>query len=207
MEAIQASNTWLVFDMGGVLINLNVPACIKRFQGILGDNYSKLGLEGNGEGIGMMEKFEKGLVGADEFINYILTYSRPATSPEDIVKAWNLMLADIPDERIAMLKSLKAAGYRLFLLSNTNSIHWKHICDHYDISGIFEQTFLSFEVHCSKPDPEIFKIVEKETGSTPSDIVYVDDLEDNRKAAQKLGWATFPSMEELFKQSICASMG
>lgn len=194
----QTNRSWLIFDMGGVLMNHNIPACIKRFQEILGDNYPKLGLEGNGEGTGLMEKFEKGLVGDDEFVASILKYSMPGTSNEDIIKAWNLMHADIPRERISMLRKLKAAGYRLGLLSNSNVLHWKDICDNYDLDGIFEHTFLSFAEHCTKPDRQIFRIVEERTGASPSELTFIDDLEANRKAAQELGWSTYCSIEELY---------
>lgn len=183
--------------MGGVLMEHNIPACIQHAREILGKNFSILGLEGDGEGTGLMKNFECGFVGEEEFVGTILKYSRPGTTCEEIITTWNLMHAGIPAERIAKLRQLKSEGYRLFLLSNCNEIHWKDICDNYDIEGIFEDVFLSFREHCSKPDEKIFHLVEQRTGASGAGIMFVDDLAANREAAQKLGWTTIESMESL----------
>lgn len=190
-------NKYLVFDMGGVLMKHDIPACIQRAREILGKNFSILGLGNDGEGIGLMEKFEKGFVGADEFVNTILEYSRTGTTSDEIIRTWNLMHAGIPEDRISTLRRLKGEGYGLSLLSNCNAIHWKDICDNYDIEGIFDEVFVSFREHCSKPDGKIYHIVEQRLGVSGSDIVFIDDLEANRETAQKRGWTTYGSLDEL----------
>lgn len=185
--------------MGGVLMKHNIPACIERFKEILGENYSRLGLKGNGEGTGMMESFEKGSITADEFVQKILKYSKKGTTADEIILAWNLMHAGIPQERIDMLRELKEDGYRLYLLSNSNSIHWKDICDNYSIDGMFEDVFLSFVEHCLKPDEKFFRTVERRIDPSGEQILFIDDLAANRCAAEKLGWRVCSSIEELRK--------
>lgn len=191
----------LVFDMGGVLMKHNIPACIARFKEILGENFDKLGLGNDGEGTGIMEQFEKGLIGQEEFIDFILSFAKEGTSRKDIIDAWNLMHAGIPEERIDMLHTLKEDGYTLFMLSNNNEIHWRDVCENYNLDGIFDDVFLSFREHCSKPDERIFRTLMDRTGHKASELVFIDDLEANRIAAEKLGWRSSPSIEDIFQKT------
>ena len=54
----------IILDMGGVLMNHNMPECIARFTDILGKENMKtiLGLASNGEGTAdsLMEQYERG---------------------------------------------------------------------------------------------------------------------------------------------------
>ena len=54
----------IILDMGGVLMQHNMPECIRRFQEMLGNRVMQnvLGLASNGEGIEdtLMEQYEKG---------------------------------------------------------------------------------------------------------------------------------------------------
>ena len=112
----------IILDMGGVLMLHNMPECIKRFQAMLGTRVMQnvLGLGFNGEGIEdtLMEQYEKGDVSTDEFVDTILQYASQETTREEVIAAWNSMHGGIPLERLEQIKRWKAAGHRLFLLSN-----------------------------------------------------------------------------------------
>ena len=43
----------IVFDLGGVLINLNVPRCVDNFKRLMGEEYVRtvLGIDDEGEGV------------------------------------------------------------------------------------------------------------------------------------------------------------
>ena len=62
----------IILDMGGVLMNHNMPECIARFRDILGEENMKqiLGLSSNGEGTSdsLMEQYERGDISTDTFI-------------------------------------------------------------------------------------------------------------------------------------------
>jgi len=177
----------------------NIPGCIARFGEILEEDCPLPGPGGCGEWTGLLDRFEKGLAGTEEFTDTILARSRPGTTAEDVVEAWNLMHAGIPPERITALQDLKGAGFRLYLLSNNNAIHWKDICDNYHPEMLFDDVFLSFVEHCSKPDEKIYRAVEKRTGLSAADIFFIDDRKDNREAALHIGWETCASLEELME--------
>lgn len=188
----------IVFDMGGVLLPLDVQRCIDSFKKILGPNFCRLGLGSDGERETLMADYEGGRITTDEFVKAILSWCLPGTSEDDVKRAWTDMLTCIPPDRLPFIRSLKARGYRVFLLSNTNELHWDHVIRHTPgFADCFEHMFLSFEVKICKPDVAFFRMATEYIGVPPSGILFVDDLAANRAAAEKAGWTTCESVEEL----------
>ena len=209
----------IIFDLGGVLINLNVPRCIQAFSDLIGEENVRniMGMNKDGEGITsvsiatrqLMKDFERGLVTTDEFIAAILQYAPAGTTSDQIREAWFAMLEDLPQERLDYLAQLRQQGYRLYLLSNGNDLHWTYIDKLYHVSSYFEQVFLSQVMHCAKPEEEIFRRVQETiladnrsphpTNSlSQQPILFVDDLPQNRQAAEHfVSWRTFPDIPSL----------
>lgn len=192
----------IILDMGGVLMQHNMPECIKRFQSMLGNRVMQnvLGLASNGEGIEdtLMEQYEKGEISTDDFITTILQYASQDTTREEVIAAWNTMHGGIPVERLQQIQQWKAAGHRLFLLSNNNELHWEDIHQVYDMS-VFEHCFASHLMHMSKPALNIYEAVDaqlKEWGCTQP-FHFVDDIAINRHVAEILNWKTYPSLADL----------
>ncbi len=193
---------YIVFDLGGVLMQHNREACQRRLTELFGaDNMADiLGHLPNGAGrIGsLMHRYELGDCTTDEFMDTLCAIAVPGTSRQEIIEAWNLIHAGIPDRYTHTLYDLRARGYRLLLLSNNSSLRWQHVLDTADMS-MFEQFFLSFQMHILKPDIRIYRAVNEYIGSIDSPIMFVDDLEPNRLVAESLGWQTFDSVETLLQ--------
>ena len=107
----------IIFDFGDVFINLDkkaTPAALK-----------KLGLEKWSTQIDSLNfNFEKGLITKTDFL-LGLNQLVPNATQEEILDAWNSVLLDFPMYRLEFLEKL-SKKYRLFLLSNTDSIHINH---------------------------------------------------------------------------------
>ena len=192
----------IILDMGGVLMNHNMPECIARFTDILGKENMKtiLGLASNGEGTAdsLMEQYERGDISTDAFIDGIMQYAVRPTTREEIIAAWNTMHGGIPAERLKHIQQWKDAGHRLFLLSNNNELHWEDIFTHYDMS-MFEHCFASHLLHISKPDPRIYQFVDNQlrTWNCETPFHFVDDIAINRLTAEQLGWQTYETIYEI----------
>ena len=192
----------IVLDMGGVIMNHNMPECIARFTDILGEENMKtiLGLASNGEGTtdSLMEQYERGNISTDAFIEGIMQHAQRTTTRQEIIDAWNAMHGGIPQERLQLIQSWKDAGHRLFLLSNNNDLHWHHILSLYDMS-MFEYCFASHLLHMSKPDPRIYEAVDKQLHEWGCEQLFhfVDDIAINREAAEQLGWKTYETIYEV----------
>jgi putative hydrolase of the HAD superfamily len=189
----------IILDMGGVLMNHNMPECIARFTAILGAEKMKfvLGLASNGEGTAnsLMEQYERGEISTEHFVDTILEHAKAGTTREEVIAAWNAMHGGIPAERLQHIRQWKDAGHRLFLLSNNNDLHWHDVFSHYDMS-MFEHCFASHLLHVSKPDPKIYQLVDKQLHewNCEEPFHFVDDILINRQTAQQLGWQTYETI-------------
>ena len=192
----------IILDMGGVLMQHNMPECIARFTAILGEEKMKtiLGLAPNGEGTAdsLMEQYERGDISTDYFVDTILEQAKQGTTREEVIAAWNTMHGGIPAERLQHIQQWKDAGHRLFLLSNNNELHWEDIFSHYDMS-MFEHCFASHLLHISKPDPRIYQFVDNQlrTWNCEPPFHFVDDIAINRLTAEQLGWQTYETIYEI----------
>ncbi|WP_044627651.1 hypothetical protein, partial [Neotamlana nanhaiensis] len=109
----------IVFDLGGVIMNLNVSKTITEFE--------RLGITDIVNNTGhhytdpICSDLETCKLSEDVFIEKIISMSHLNPSPDEIVNVWNTMILDMPEERINILSNLKEK-YNIYLLSNTNSI-------------------------------------------------------------------------------------
>ena len=203
-----------IFDLGGVLIRLNVARCMKAFETLMGEATMQqiLGMDSRGEGVKavsvaskqLMADYEQGLISTDTFVSELLPYCRPGTTRKDIIDAWMSMLGELPAERLDFIDSLRAEGHPVYLLSNGNDLHFNFINETYNLDSHFDGLFLSQRLHLSKPDPLIYEYVQAQIShqlsaiSHQPSIIFIDDLELNRQAAeQTVHWRTFPSIDAL----------
>ena len=174
----------IIFDFGDVFINLKKEHSIEEFK--------KLGLDGPNEDLlTHNDLFEKGKIDELQFVNCFLKYI-PNASLEQITKAWNSVIGDFPLERLEFLQML-STKYRLFLLTNTDSIHinrFEHkvgMSFYTDFYRCFEKVYYSYEMGMRKPDAEIFNAIIRKHDLSPKRTLFVDDKKVNTDAAEALG--------------------
>jgi len=206
-----------IFDLGGVLIHLHVDRCMQAFEALMGEENMRtiLGMDSRGEGVKavsvaskqLMVDFESGLISIDTFVQEVLHYCRPGTTAQEVKDAWMSMLGELPASRLAVIDALRAKGYKTYLLSNGNDLHFEYIDRTYDLSRRFDALFLSQKMHMAKPEAQIYEAVQSAISPSEQDeVIFIDDLEANRLAAeQTVHWRTFSSIDELTKNiPICA---
>jgi len=181
----------IIFDFGVVIINIDPAAVRKRMaeKGIhnVEELHARL-LKDN-----IYHKLETGAIRSEEFRAAIKSIVGMPLSDADIDDAWNAMILDIPRERIKFMTRLKSK-YKLYLLSNTNAIHWEYYdryfqCtyDYPSLSTFFTRAWYSYLMGVRKPDPEIYRMVLEEGHLKSSETVFIDDLRENVDAAAHLG--------------------
>ena len=180
----------IVFDLGGVLVDLDFKAAINGLQKA-GFANVKEQLQTLHQG-GIFQKFELGEMSADEFRTAIRENSTVTLTDEEIDALWNAMLLEIPREKLELILDLRGK-YMVYLLSNTNSIHWDYVCKNafnyrgFRVNDYFEETFLSYEMHLAKPNKAIFEKVLHDANLLPEETLFIDDSEANCKAAEEVG--------------------
>ncbi|MBS1533868.1 MAG: HAD family phosphatase [Bacteroidetes bacterium] len=174
----------IIFDFGDIFINLEKEKAVEEFK--------KLGLDGpNDELLLMNDQFEKGKISEVDFIQGFQKFI-PQADLLEIRKAWNSVIGDFPLYRLEFLQML-SRKYRLFLLTNTDSIHinrFEHMVGmsfFSDFYQCFEKVYYSYEMGMRKPDPAIFSYILNKHDLSPKRTLFVDDKKENTDAAASLG--------------------
>lgn len=183
----------LIFDFGGVLINLDKEACVSRYKQLGVSNVDKL-LD-NYIQSGVFLQFEQGEISLAEFHDKVRQLSGHNISDKDIDDAFCAFLLDIPDKKMQKIKQLRSK-YRIVMLSNTNELHFpmnsgKLVVGDYLISDYFDHCYLSFQMHLSKPDSRIFQALLENEKVLAEECLFLDDGPQNIAAAQKMGFNCF----------------
>lgn len=181
----------IIFDLGGVIIDLDVNSTELAFYELFGKHALALKTVESQENI--FYPFEKGLISDKQFRKRICEKVGENVPDEKIDNAWNAMLGEIPLVRLEFLQMLKQK-YRIFLLSNTNIIHYrafnKILQDAHqmeDLSPYFEHCYYSHEIGMRKPDSEIFDYVLTQNRLVADDTLFLDDTLMHLESAATLG--------------------
>lgn len=195
--------TTLLFDFGGVLVDLDKQACLNAF--------SKLGIIdleqyiSNYAQSGIFLKLEKGQVSPEEFRNEIRKMTDKELSDAEIDNAWNSFLISIPEYKLDFLLELRKK-YRVLMLSNTNAIHFEQRAQEEfskrgkKLEDYFDTCYLSYKLGMAKPDKEIFEHVLENEDAEAHQILFLDDGETNIETARSIGFASYlVSQQEDFR--------
>lgn len=184
----------IIFDLGGVLIDIDYQATEKAFIDLgfedFGEKYSQLNQND------LFDKFEKGEISAQHFINKILPLCPNGTSPNKVVAAWNAMLGEFPKEKIELLQRVKSR-LPIYMLSNTNEIHIPKVYEAWDkvsdlpMSALFDKIYLSFEIGKRKPEVATFNWVCESLKINPETTLFIDDSPQHIEGAKKAGLHTY----------------
>ncbi len=184
----------IIFDLGGVILNIDYQLPVKAFKKLGIENFNELfsqASQGN-----LFNDYETGNISSYDFVNEIKKYLPQNTSDVAIINAWNSILLDLPEERLFSLEKA-AENHRIFLLSNTNALHIESFNQYLlnnlqlpSLEPFFETLYLSYEVGLRKPDLRIFEYVLQDAGLVPERTLFIDDSIQHIQAASELGILT-----------------
>jgi len=185
----------IVFDLGGVLLTLNWREAVRRFR--------SLGLERIEEVLdpyhqkGIFLELEEGRLSEEAFYDAVRAEAGKYISNDDILWGWMGFVKDCPEGKLTMLKDLKARSYKLYLLSNTNPVVMKWALspdfskEGKSLSDYFDRLYLSYQMKCVKPSPEIFRKMIEDSGMHPAETLFIDDGAANVEMGKRLGFKTY----------------
>lgn len=177
----------LIFDFGGVILNINKELTALAFIQIFGKEAVIEVMKS-----GLIENYEKGEISTESFFNTICKLGKKEVERPLLEKAWNAMLLNYEPERIKQLKQLKNT-HRLILLSNTNECHY-HFYENklfnefgINLADIFSSVYLSYSLKLLKPDISIYQKILDIEKITAQETLFVEDTLENAQAAEKIG--------------------
>lgn len=183
----------IIFDFGGVIINIHHDEVEKAFNELGITDFDKLFNKATQTDI--FKKLEIGAISPELFRNTLRKIIGIEIRDQDMDKAWNRIIGNYPPHRIELLKKLKKS-YRLFLLSNTNIIHYDYYIQKfktefgYEFPSLFEKAYWSFKMGERKPDHSAFSFVLKDSNLNANETLFIDDSIQNIDAAKQMGFHT-----------------
>ena len=184
----------IVFDLGGVIMTICQEEAIKRFKSIGFKNvedylnpYTQTDIFGD---------IEEGKISAEQFREKLSELIGKEVTYEECKFAWLGYRQDVPLRNLDILRKLKAQGYKLILLSNTNPfmMSWG-LSGEFDGNGnslesYFDSLYLSYKLGVMKPNKKIFQYIIDNEKIQPGESLFIDDGERNINTARLLGFKT-----------------
>ncbi|AXY76921.1 HAD family phosphatase [Paraflavitalea soli] len=181
----------IIFDLGGVLLNLDMQKTETAFTEMGVKNFKDLFALGHAASF--FREYEVGSINDDEFITALQNLAGIRAERAAVIAGWNAMLRDFPAERIELLIRLKK-NYRIFLFSNTNAIHLTAFQKTYSdafggnlLDTLFEKTWYSHNINRRKPDVKAFEYVLQDAQLLPHETLFIDDALVNVEGARAAG--------------------
>ena len=175
----------IVFDLGNVLIPFDYNILIEKINAIesgLGNKF----IEYYRSNYSIHRNFERGFISEDEFVSKMLNVLENRIDANTFCNYYaNIFRVN---EDVASLLPILKNNYKIFLLSNTDSIHQKYGWQKYDFLKHFDKLILSHEVGAVKPAGKIYRAVEEASGYPSEEHIFIDDIEEYVEAAKNLGW-------------------
>jgi putative hydrolase of the HAD superfamily len=185
----------IVFDLGGVIITLDRDEAVRRFLAAGLHNAEELLDPYHQKGIFL--ELEEGKLSKEEFYDAVRKEAGCDISNEAIDHGWMGFLKEVPELKLQLLENLKAKGYNLYLLSNTNPVvmEWA-LSPAFSPKGksldrYFDKLYLSYQMKCVKPNREIFQKLITDSGIIPSETLFLDDGTANIEMGKTLGFKTY----------------
>lgn len=200
----------IVFDLGGVLLNINPKRTIEAF-GLLGME-QLIGDKGLTYDHDIFYLMEQGKITPDEFREGVRKLLLIDVTNDQIDIAWTAMLLDFPKIRVDLLQKL-SNEFDLYLFSNTNAIHvakYQSIFRNqhgFEVTSLFKKVFHSNEIGYRKPTFESYQEIVLLSGIRPEESLFIDDSLKNVEGAITCGLKGLwlqpgQKVEELFQKYL-----
>ena len=184
----------IIFDFGGVLLNLDFKKSFEAFETLGFNNFDEMFSQHAADDL--FQLLETGKISPAEFYRKLNEIALKPVSNEQLEAAWNVMLQDYRKESLDFLVSLKSK-YNLYLLSNTNEIHYNAFSKklreqtvYNNLESFFVKAYYSHQIHLRKPDIEVFEFVLTDAVIKADETLFIDDSFTNFPQAEKLGIKT-----------------
>lgn len=183
----------IIFDLGGVILNIDYNKTSLAFKEIGFSNFDEY--YSQKEQTSIFNDLETGKISENEFVSKIQENNDSLTH-DQIINAWNSMLLDLPIARIELIKNL-SKKYNIYLLSNTNQIHFqsfiKNIKTVYGediLTPCFSKVYYSHEIGHRKPNKSCFEYVLENAGIPANETLFLDDSIQHIHGASSCGLST-----------------
>jgi putative hydrolase of the HAD superfamily len=196
----------IIFDLGGVILNLDYNLTRTAFEDLGVANFDEMYSQANADML--FQKLETGSISNEDFYVALNNCTGLSLSPLQISTAWNAMLLSFREESLQLIHDIKDK-YKLFLFSNTNYIHLKAFQKIYHererdqpFNNYFSKAYYSCEMLARKPDAASFQMILDQENIKAEDTLFIDDSLQNVETAKAMGFQTIHLTDGLYLENL-----
>lgn len=191
----------IIFDLGGVILNLDYNLTINAFKELGGENFDNLYTQAYQNNL--FDKYETGEMSSEEFVSYLQSFLPDHINDEQVKQAWNKMLLNLPPKRLDLINELRKT-HKVYLFSNTNDLHYKNFNEHlskafgpaFQLNDYFDQAYYSHFVGKRKPNSDAFMTVVNDHKLNKERTLFIDDSIQHVEGAKQTGLMAYHLKDE-----------
>lgn len=183
----------IILDLGGVLVIDRPEESLRRFDS-LGFTEARSLLKPYPRE-GLFPDLELGKISREDFCRIVRERYGHRLTIDEVTWALAGYAGEAELPKLDYLRD-RLSGYRLFLATNTNAfLYHYYLSDRFLPDGtpldrFFDRCYASHLLHLRKPDLRFYRQILEENGLRPEETLYLDDREENIRAAASLGIRT-----------------
>ena len=171
----------VLFDLGNVIAYIDFGA----FWRDLGFRPEEMAPYTEGYTL-FTQQYETGLISTERYLNELCAVFNQQFTTERLTQAFSCIIRN-PVEGIADIIQKLSQTHKTALVSNTNEIHYSHTRSKVPILTVLQKHYLSYQIHSMKPAHGFYDAIIKDQKIFPSQMLFIDDLAENVKAAKYAG--------------------
>jgi len=177
----------IISDFGGVICTFDYRIFCARLAHRIGRDAEEIYAAVYGSDL--HAQFEQGRLTGPEYHRRVMTLFRADVPYAEFFPMYGDIFTEIPGT-CEMLRRLHTR-YPLYLLSDTNEIHFGYVKETVEAVRLFDQCIVSYEVGAMKPEPRIYQEALRRSGLPAGACVFIDDRAGNVEGARRVGMHAF----------------
>jgi putative hydrolase of the HAD superfamily len=173
----------IISDFGGVICTFDYRIFCQRLAGRTGRTTDQVFAAAFGDRL--QREFETGRLSGPAYHRAVMDRLGADVPYEEFFPMYGDIFTEIP-ATCDLLRRLHAR-YLLYLLSDTNEIHFGYVRETVGILRVFRECIVSYQVGAMKPDPRIYGEALRRSGLPATACVFVDDRPANVEGAARVG--------------------
>ncbi len=183
----------IIFDLGGVLMDIDFSKTKKAFDDLGFSNFDELFHQFHSSPL--FVDLEIGTISDEDFLDQLQQHAPQPVSHRQMIDAWNALIGDFRMDDVTFVNELRST-HNIYLLSNTNSIHYKVFQEIYtkqtgkNFDDNFHFAHYSHILGKRKPLTETYKAVLDIHSMNAAETLFIDDSYNNIEGAAAAGLHT-----------------
>jgi FMN phosphatase YigB (HAD superfamily) len=173
----------IVCDFGGVICSFDYRIFCERLAPRVGRTAPEIHAQVFGDSL--QQEFERGRLSGLSYHRRVMDRLGGTVPYDEFFAMYGDIFTEIP-ATCALLERL-SLRYPLYLLSDTNEIHFGYVLQTVGVLRQFRDFVVSYQLGVLKPDPRMYREVLRRSGHPAAACVFIDDRPGNVEGAIRAG--------------------